>query len=89
MSTITRHWGFEGPLNALFAKPQGQIDHPWRGKLGQGRIRANVPRVKHIVAPRIQHHVTEEGPPRVKGVLKVVATLEQRPIILNAKLICR
>lgn len=47
------------------------------------------PSVKHIVAPRIQHHVTEAGPPRVKGVLKVVAILEQRPMMLNAKLICR
>lgn len=45
------------------------------------------PRVKHIVAPRIQHHVTEAGPPRVRGVLKVVAMLEQRPMMLNAKLI--
>ena len=45
------------------------------------------PRVKHIVAPRIQHHVTEEGPPTSRGVLKVVATLEQRPMMLNAKLI--
>ena len=45
------------------------------------------PRVKHIVAPRIQHHVTEDGPPRSRGVLKVVAMLEQRPMILNAKLI--
>ena len=45
------------------------------------------PRVKHIVAPRIQHHVTEAGPPSVSGVLKVVAILEQRPMMLNAKLI--
>ena len=45
------------------------------------------PSVKHIAAPRIQHHVTEAGPPRVKGVLNVVAILEQRPMILNAKLI--
>ncbi len=45
------------------------------------------PRVKHIVAPRIQHHVNEAGPPRVRGVLKVVAILEQRPMMLNAKLI--
>ena len=44
--------------------------------------------MKHIAAPKIQHHVTDEGPPRVKGVLKVVATLEQRPMMLNAKLIC-
>ena len=45
--------------------------------------------MKHIVAPRIQHQVTEAGPPRVKGVLNVVAILEHRPMILNAKLICR
>ncbi len=44
--------------------------------------------MKHIVAPRIQHQVTEAGPPSSKGVLKVVAILEQRPMILNAKLIC-
>ena len=47
------------------------------------------PRVKHIVAPKIQHHTTEAGPPRVNGVLKVVAILEQRPMILKAKLIWR
>ena len=58
------------------------------GELGLGKA-AYAPRVKHIVAPRIQHHVTEAGPPRVNGVLKVVAILEQRPMILNAKLICR
>ena len=46
------------------------------------------PSVKHIVAPKIQHHVTDAGPPRVRGVLKVVAILEQRPMMLNAKLIC-
>lgn len=45
------------------------------------------PRVKHIVAPRIQHQTTEDGPPSRRGVLKVVAILEQRPMILNAKLI--
>ena len=45
--------------------------------------------MKHIVAPRIQHQVTEAGPPRVKGVLNVVAILEHRPMILNAKLIYR
>lgn len=39
-------------------------------------------------APRIQHHVTDAGPPSVKGVLNVVAMLEQRPMMLNAKLIC-
>lgn len=38
--------------------------------------------------PRSQHQVTEEGPPRSIGVLNVVATLEQRPMMLNAKLIC-
>ena len=48
----------------------------------------SVPRVKHMQAPRIQHHVTEAGPPSSRGVLNVVATLEQRPIMLNAKLIC-
>ena len=47
-----------------------------------------VPSVKHIVAPRIQHQVTEAGPPKSIGELKVVATLEQRPMMLNAKLIC-
>lgn len=47
------------------------------------------PRVKHMQAPRIQHHVTEAGPPRRRGVLKVVATLEHRPMMLNAKLICK
>ena len=52
------------------------------------RTERYAPRVKHIVAPRIQHHVTEAGPPRVRGVLKVVAILEQRPMMLNAKLIC-
>ena len=40
-------------------------------------------------APRIQHHTTEAGPPVSSGVLNVVATLEHRPMILNAKLICR
>ena len=40
-------------------------------------------------APNIQHQVTEDGPPSRSGVLKVVAILEQRPMILNAKLICR
>lgn len=48
----------------------------------------NVPRVKHMHAPRIQHQVTDAGPPNVSGVLNVVAILEQRPMILNAKLIC-
>ena len=38
--------------------------------------------------PSIQHHVTDDGPPRSIGVLNVVATLEQRPMMLNAKLIC-
>ena len=37
--------------------------------------------------PRIQHHVTDAGPPNSNGVLNVVATLEHRPMILNAKLI--
>lgn len=41
-----------------------------------------------MVAPNIQHHVTEAGPPSKSGVLNVVAMLEQRPMILNAKLIC-
>lgn len=59
------------------------------------------PSVKHIEAPRIQHHTTyragmkyygeiEEvvgmltvaGPPSVRGVLNVVAILEQRPYSL-------
>ena len=39
-------------------------------------------------APRIQHHVTEAGPPNSRGVLKVVATLEHSPMMLKAKLIC-
>ena len=39
-------------------------------------------------APRIQHHVTDAGPPSSSGVLKVVAMLEHRPMMLNAKLIC-
>lgn len=38
--------------------------------------------------PRIQHQVTDAGPPANSGVLNVVATLEQRPMTLNAKLIC-
>jgi hypothetical protein len=38
--------------------------------------------------PRIQHQVTDAGPPERKGVLNVVATLEQSPMILKAKLIC-
>ena len=46
-----------------------------------------VPRVRHMVDPRTQHHVTDAGPPRSNGVLKVVATLEHNPMILNAKLI--
>ena len=37
-----------------------------------------------MVAPRIQHQVTDEGPPSNNGVLKVVAILEQRPIMLKA-----
>ena len=53
------------------------------------------PSVKHIVAPRIQHHttfngsdgvsfyqcakLTDEGPPRRSGVLSVIATLEGNP----------
>lgn len=45
------------------------------------------PRVKHMHAPRIQHQVTDAGPPRRRGVLKVVATQEHRPMMLNAKLI--
>lgn len=49
----------------------------------------DAPRVKHMQAPKIQHHVTVEGPPRSSGVLNVVAMLEQSPMILNAKLICR
>lgn len=49
----------------------------------------DAPSVKHMQAPRIQHHVTDAGPPRSKGVLNVVAILEHRPMILNAKLICR
>ena len=40
-----------------------------------------------MVAPSIQHHVTEAGPPSSSGVLNVVAILEQRPMMLNAKLI--
>ncbi len=47
------------------------------------------PSVKHMQAPRIQHHTTEEGPPTRRGVLNVVAILEQRPIMLKAKLICK
>ena len=47
----------------------------------------HAPRVKHMHAPRIQHHVTDAGPPRRSGVLNVVAIDEQRPMILNAKLI--
>ena len=47
----------------------------------------HAPRVKHMHAPKIQHHVTDAGPPRSRGVLNVVATLEQRPMMLNAKLI--
>ena len=46
-----------------------------------------VPSVRLMHEPNIQHHVTEDGPPMSKGVLNVVATLEQRPIMLNAKLI--
>jgi hypothetical protein len=34
----------------------------------------------------IQHHVTDAGPPSKSGVLNVVAILEHKPIILNAKL---
>lgn len=37
--------------------------------------------------PRIQHQVTEAGPPNNSGVLNVVATLEQSPMMLKAKLI--
>ena len=47
----------------------------------------DAPSVKHMQAPRIQHHTTEAGPPVNSGVLNVVATLEQRPMMLNAKLI--
>jgi hypothetical protein len=45
------------------------------------------PRVKHIAVPRIQHHTTDEGPPRRSGVLSVVAMQEGIPMMLNAKLI--
>lgn len=38
--------------------------------------------------PINQHHVTEDGPPKRRGVLNVVAMLEHKPIILKAKLIC-
>lgn len=38
--------------------------------------------------PRIQHHVTDAGPPNNSGVLNVVATLEHTPMMLKAKLIC-
>ena len=37
--------------------------------------------------PRSQHHVTEAGPPNSRGELNVVAMLEHKPMILNAKLI--
>ena len=43
------------------------------------KMENSIPSVKHITAPKIQHHVTDDGPPSVKGVLKVTATLEQRP----------
>jgi hypothetical protein len=46
-----------------------------------------VPSVRLKQEPRIQHQVTEDGPPIRSGVLKVVATLEHKPMILNAKLI--
>jgi hypothetical protein len=36
-------------------------------------------------APRIQHQTTLAGPPVSKGVLKVVATDETRPMMENAK----
>ncbi len=58
---------------ASFPKSRGQTD---------------APRVRHIHDPKIQHQVTEAGPPSKRGVLKVVATLEHNPIILKAKLIC-
>ena len=38
------------------------------------------PSAKHVHEPISQHHVTDAGPPRSKGVLKVVATLEQTPL---------
>ena len=44
--------------------------------------------MKHMHAPRIQHQVTDAGPPSSSGVLNVVAILEHRPMMLNAKLIC-
>jgi hypothetical protein len=42
------------------------------------------PKVKHIVAPRIQHHTALAGPPSRRGVLKVVAIDEHIPIIEKA-----
>lgn len=46
-----------------------------------------IPSVRHMHDPRIQHQVTEAGPPNNSGVLNVVATLEQSPMMLKAKLI--
>lgn len=39
----------------------------------------DAPRVKHMHAPRAQHHTTEDGPPAKRGVPKVVEIDEQRP----------
>ena len=47
-----------------------------------------IPSVRHMQDPRSQHQITEAGPPNKRGVLKVVAILEHKPMILKAKLIC-
>jgi hypothetical protein len=44
-------------------------------------------KARELTAPRNQHQVTDVGPPRVKGVLKVLAMLEHTPTMLKAKLI--
>ena len=77
------HVGIALTISAILA-PKQDVCERKSGREGE----AYVPSVRHIQDPRSQHHVTDAGPPSSNGVLKVVATLELRPIMLKAKLIC-
>lgn len=50
----------------------------------------DVPRHMHMMDPTNQHHTTEAGPPRKKGVPNVVATDDATPMMLNAnEIVCK